>query len=88
MKHDDLVRFYPSEHYDTDATLECYFHSYSGNLWFVYIGDHEIVNIMSSNTIAALEEEYSRYCRKEHEEHIFSLSQDRYEDRMNYKDQS
>jgi hypothetical protein len=79
MKHDDLTKYIATGDYDTDATLECYFHDYSGNLHFVYIGDFEIVNIMSANTISALEKEYNRYCRQVAKEHELDLAIERYE---------
>jgi hypothetical protein len=82
MKHDDLVQYYATGQYDTDASLECYFHSYSGNLHAVYIGEHEVFNILSNNTIAELEEEYSRFCRMEREEAKLDAARDRYQENI------
>lgn len=79
MKHDDLTLYMADDRDDTDATLECYFHDYSGNLHHVYIGDKEIFNILSNNVIADLEEEYSRYCREAAKEHNLSLQIARWE---------
>jgi hypothetical protein len=79
MKHDDLTQYMANDRDDTDATLECYFHDYSGNLHHVYICDKEVFNILSNNVIADLEEEYNRYCRDLAKEHNLSLAIARYE---------
>ena len=79
MKHDDLTQYIANDRDDSDATLECYFHDYSGNLYHVYIGDKEIFNLLSNLLISELEEEYSRHCRNEVKEHNLSMAIAHYE---------
>jgi hypothetical protein len=79
MKHDDLTQYIANDRDDSDATLECYFHDYSGNLHHVYVSEKEIYNLLSNNVIAELEEEFNRHCRNEAKEHNLSLAIARYE---------
>ena len=82
MKHDDLTRYIAQGEYDTTAPLECYFEDYTGNLWFVYIGDHEVINLLSDTTIQAIEREYHKICRLEQEQNELDMAIDRYHQKI------
>jgi hypothetical protein len=79
MKHTDLTQYFANDRDDSDATLECYFHDYSGNLHHVYVEGKEIYNLLSNNLISELEQEYNRHCREEAREHNLSLAIARWE---------
>ena len=78
MKHHDLTQ-YITKDVDCTAPLECYFDDYTMSLWFVYVNDVEIVNLLSDTVIKALEREYEQHVIKERREHNLDLAISRYE---------
>jgi hypothetical protein len=68
------------EHPDAQGVdLECYFEPNTTNLWFVYIGDALITDLLRDTVIQSLERGYEIACRAELEESKLSAALDRYE---------
>ena len=68
------------EHPDAPGVdLECYFDAETANLWFVYIGDALITDLLRDSIIQSLERGYEIACRAELEESKLSAALDRYE---------
>ena len=68
------------EHPDAPGVdLECYFDAETSNLWFVYIGDALITDLLRDSIIKSLERGYEIACRAELEESKLSAALDRYE---------
>ena len=78
MKHTDLTQHIINDD-DCTAPLECYFDDYTMSLWFVYVNDVEIVNLLSDTVIKALEREYEQHVTKERREHNLDLAVNNYE---------
>ena len=63
MKHPDFEEYVAQERDDIDAELVCYFDPYTMSLWYVYVNEAQIYNILSDTVIQALEREYAMYVR-------------------------
>lgn len=48
------------EHHDSDATFECHFETYTGNLWHVYLGGVDLYNLLSPAVIQNFERQYDK----------------------------
>ena len=77
--HPDLVRYQATGEFDSDAQMVCYFEECTTNLWFVYVEDKEIVNLLSDTVIEALEREFTKLLRAEVKEHNLCMAIDRWE---------
>lgn len=67
------------EHPDApNVDLECYFDAQTTNLWFVYIGDALITDLLRDTVIQSLERGYVKACKEEAEEQKLSDALDRY----------
>ena len=54
------------EHPDAPGVdLECYFDAQTTNLWFVYIGDALITDLLRDTIIQSLERGYVKACKEE-----------------------
>ena len=68
------------EHPDAqDVDLECYFDGQTANLWFVYIGNALITDLLRDTVIQALERGYSKACKEEAENDKLDYALARYE---------
>jgi hypothetical protein len=73
------------EHQDAPGVdLECYFDSQTDNLWFVYIGDALITDLLRDTVIQALERTYIKACKEESEQNALDYALARYESK-NYE---
>ena len=73
MKHSDLTEYVANQRDDIDAELVCYFDDYTMSLWYVYVNEGQIYNILSDTVIKALEREYAMYIRKRREEDYIDM---------------
>jgi hypothetical protein len=68
------------EHPDAqDVDLECYFDAQTANLWFVYIGNALITDLLRDTVIQALERGYIKACKEESEQNALDYALARYE---------
>jgi hypothetical protein len=73
------------EHPDAqDVDLECYFDGQTANLWFVYIGNALITDLLRDTVIQALERTYIKACKEESEQNALDFALARYESK-NYE---
>jgi hypothetical protein len=47
------------EHDDFGAKLECHFDEYTGSLWHVYYGGHDLYNLLSDAVIRDFERQFA-----------------------------
>jgi hypothetical protein len=68
------------EHPDAPgADLECYFEPESGNLWFAYIGDAHITELLRDTVIQSLERGYAKAIQEQIENDKLDYALARYE---------
>jgi hypothetical protein len=68
------------EHPDAPGVdLECYFDAQTSNLWFVYIGDALITDLLRDTIIQSLERGYIKACKEEADNTALDFALARYE---------
>jgi len=67
-----------------DVDLECYFDAQSTNLWFVYIGNALITDLLRDTVIQSLERGYVKACKEEADNNALDFALARYESK-NYE---
>jgi len=68
------------EHPDAQGVdLECYFDSQTDNLWFVYIGDALITDLLRDTVIQSLERGYVKACKEQLDNDKLDYALARYE---------
>jgi hypothetical protein len=68
------------EHPDAlGVDLECYFDSQTYNLWFVYIGDALITDLLRDTVIQSLERGYVKACKEQLDNDKLDYALARYE---------
>jgi len=68
------------EHPDAPGVdLECYFDSQTDNLWFVYIGDALITDLLRDTVIQSLERGYVKACKEQLDNDKLDYALARYE---------
>ena len=68
------------EHPDAPGVdLECYFDAQTTNLWFVYIGDALITDLLRDTIIQSLERGYVKACKEEADANALDLALANYE---------
>ena len=68
------------EHPDAPGVdLECYFDAETANLWFVYIGDALITDLLRDTIIQSLERGYIKACKEEADNTALDFALARYE---------
>ena len=68
------------EHPDAPGVdLECYFDAQTTNLWFVYIGDALITDLLRDTIIQSLERGYVKACKEEADANALNLALANYE---------
>lgn len=68
------------EHPDAQGVdLECYFEPNTTNLWFVYIGDALITDLLRDTVIQSLERAYAKACQEEADADALDFALARYE---------
>ena len=68
------------EHPDAQGVdLECYFEPNTTNLWFVYIGDALITDLLRDTVIQSLERAYAKACQEEADADALDSAISRYE---------
>ena len=73
------------EHPDAPGVdLECYFDSDTDNLWFVYIGDALITDLLRDTVIQSLERGYVKACKEQLDNDKLDYALARYESK-NYE---
>ena len=77
--HPELDRMV-CEHHDTlGVDLVCYFEPESQNLWFVYVNDAEIHELLRDSVIQSLERGYVKACKEEADNDALDSAIVRYE---------
>jgi hypothetical protein len=69
------------EHSDSSAMLDCHFETYTGSLWHVYIGGHDIYNLLSDAVIKDFERQYAFLDKQESMQRHVEFALDRYQER-------
>jgi len=68
------------EHHDAPGVdLECYFEPNTTNLWFVYIGDALITDLLRDTVIQSLERGYVKACKEQLDNDKLDYALARYE---------
>lgn len=65
MKHPELDRMICTHPDAPTVDLECYLETYTTNLWYVYVGDQNIFELLHDSVIQSIERKYSQACKEE-----------------------